>query len=108
MRFRYEAIRRGRVAVCQMAVLLLTPFASTAPTGKAPAVPATLRSIQEVFRLDKNHARNGYPVRLQAVVTYSDMEWGLLFVQDETGAVYINVHGMAESFPVGARVRVTP
>jgi len=106
MRFRYEAIRRGRVAVCQMAVLLLTPFASTAPTGKAPAVPATLRSIQEVFRLDKNHARNGYPVRLQAVVTYSDMEWGLLFVQDETGAVYINVHGMAESFPVGARVRV--
>ena len=106
MRLRYDAIRRGRVAFCQMAVLLLTPFASAAWTGKAPAVPATLRSIGEVFRLDKDHARNGYPVRLQAVVTYSDMEWGLLFVQDGSGAVYINVHGMAESFPVGARVQV--
>ncbi len=105
MRAPQHAIQWGMVSLCQM-VVLLTPFASAAPADKPLAVPPTLQTIQEVFQLNQEQAQKGYPVRLQAVVTYSDMEWGLLFVEDNTGAVYINVHGMAEVFPVGARVQV--
>jgi len=39
-------------------------------------------------------------------VTYSDPEWGLLFVEDASGAIYVNVHGMKASYPAGSRVKI--
>ena len=101
-----HSIGFGMMGFCQLAVMLLIPVASAAQAGNAPAIPAVLRTIREVSQLNNDQARSGYPVHLQAVITYSDLEWGALFIQDDTGAVYINVHGMAAAYPVGTRVKV--
>src|SRR5687767_998998 len=44
----------------------------------------TLRTVQQVRSLSYEEAKRAYPVRVQAVVTFVDRDWGLLFVQDET------------------------
>jgi len=65
-----------------------------------------LRTIHEVNQLTNIEARNAYSVRLEGTVTYSDPEWGLLFVEDASGAIYVNVHGMKASYPAGSRVKI--
>ena len=65
-----------------------------------------LRTIREVNQLTNIEARNAYPVQLEGTVTYSDPEWGLLFVEDATGAIYVNVHGMTTSYLPGSQVRI--
>ena len=65
-----------------------------------------LRTIHEVNQLTNIEARNAYTVRLEGTVTYSDPEWGLLFVEDASGAIYVNVHGMKTSYPAGSRVKI--
>jgi len=65
-----------------------------------------LQTIREVNQLTNIEARNAYSVKLEGTVTYSDPEWGLLFVEDATGAIYVNVHGMNASYPAGSRVKV--
>jgi len=65
-----------------------------------------LRTIREVNQLSNIEARNAYSVQLEGTVTYSDPEWGLLFVEDTSGAIYVNVHGMKTSYPVGSRVKI--
>jgi diguanylate cyclase (GGDEF)-like protein/PAS domain S-box-containing protein len=66
-----------------------------------------LRTVHEVEVLSRAEAARAYPIELDAVVTYSDPEWGLLFAQDSTGAIFINVHGNIEKFPLDARIRVS-
>ncbi len=63
------------------------------------------RTVSEVFNLSEEEAAKGYPVELDAVVLFSDPEWGGLFVQDRTGATYIDVHGTSTRYPQGARIR---
>jgi hypothetical protein len=65
-----------------------------------------LRTIHEVNQLTNIEARNAYSVKLEGTVTYSDPEWGLLFVEDATGAIYVNVHGMNTSYAPGNRVKI--
>ena len=65
-----------------------------------------LRTIREVNQLSNIEARNAYSVQLEGTVTYSDPEWGLLFIEDASGAIYVNVHGMKTSYPAGSRVKI--
>lgn len=65
-----------------------------------------LRTIREVNQLTNIEARNAYSVQLEGTVTYSDQEWGLLFVEDASGAIYVNVHGMKTTYPAGSRVKI--
>jgi len=65
-----------------------------------------LRTIREVNQLTNIEARNAYSVQIEGTVTYSDPEWGLLFVEDSSGAIYVNVHGMKTSYPAGSRVKI--
>lgn len=65
-----------------------------------------LRTIREVNQLTNIEARNAYSVQLEGTVTYSDPEWGLLFVEDASGAIYVNVHGMKTTYPAGSRVKI--
>jgi PAS domain S-box-containing protein len=64
-------------------------------TGHAqPAAPpsagaARLTAVQDVRRLSAAEAGRGYPVHLSGVVTYYDSAWGHLFVQDDTGGIFI-------------------
>jgi len=88
-----------------LSVVSLPGFAQ-ATSAQAPAVHPTLRTVREVRELSNVEARNAYPVQLEGVATYSDQEWGLLFLADTTGAIYVNTHGMNASFPAGSRLRV--
>jgi diguanylate cyclase (GGDEF)-like protein/PAS domain S-box-containing protein len=63
--------------------------------------------VRELGTISNAEAIKAYPVEIQGVVTYSDPEWGLLFVHDSTGSTYINVHGTKFRYPLGSRVRVT-
>jgi PAS domain S-box-containing protein len=65
-----------------------------------------MRSVREIGQLDNSDAKHAYPVQLEGVVTYADPEWGLLFLEDSTGGIYIDVHGMKVSLPAGTRLRV--
>jgi hypothetical protein len=78
--------------------------------GRSAPPPAPLRalhSISEIYTLPRDQAILGYPVDFEAVVTYSDAEWGMLFVQDKSGHTYINMGVHKANYPLGSRVRVT-
>ena len=81
-------------------VLLITFVAAQAQDR------GVLRTIREVNQLSNVEARNAYSVQLEGTVTYSDPEWGLLFVEDASGAIYVNVHGMKTSYPAGSRLKI--
>jgi signal transduction histidine kinase/CheY-like chemotaxis protein len=55
----------------------------------------TLTTVSQIRRLTKEKAALRYPIRLRAVVTYDDPAWGLLFVQDSTGGIYIDFQGQS-------------
>jgi hypothetical protein len=87
-------------------VLLLSLISSLVVFARAQNHAKVLGTIRQVTELSNIEARGALPVQLEAVVTYSDPEWGLLFVEDDTGAIYVNVHGINTTFPPGSRVRV--
>jgi diguanylate cyclase (GGDEF)-like protein/PAS domain S-box-containing protein len=74
--------------------------------GVAAARLHVLHTISEVFRLSKEEARRGYPVQMDAVVTYSDPEWGVLFIEDRTGPTFVDVHGDPAKYLPGTLVRI--
>ena len=91
-------------------VLFIVCLTATAPaqTKAAPTEPKVLHSIREVYGLSKEQANLGYPIDFEAVVTYCDAEWGMLFIQDKTGFSFINLHDSNNktNFPAGSRIRV--
>lgn len=91
---------------CISLLLLFFLLPSLGGTAKAQNDRRVLRTIGEVNQLTNLEARNAFPVQLDAIVTYSDPEWGLLFVEDSSGAIYVNVHGMNMSFAAGGRVKI--
>jgi hypothetical protein len=64
----------------------------------------TLRYIRDVRALSNAQAARFWPVLLEGVVLYADPEWKLFFMQDETGAVF--VQGWLQNLKVGDRVAV--
>jgi len=97
---------RNCAQVLRFSFLLFVSSFSLIAAGQAQSDRRVLRTIREVNQLSNIEARNAYPVQLEGTVTYSDPEWGLLFVEDPTGAIYVNVHGMSTSFPTGNRVKI--
>jgi PAS domain S-box-containing protein len=67
-----------------------TPSAAPLTNGIATGYSPTLKTIGEILNLTSAEARKGYPARFAAVATYSDIEWGLVFMEDESGAVCID------------------
>src|SRR5205814_8713788 len=49
-----------------------------------------LTRVEQVRKLSVEEAKRGYPVRLDAVVIYADLDWNMLFVQDPTGAIFVD------------------
>ncbi len=70
-----------------------------------PNLP-TLDSARAVHRLSREEAARGYPVRLEAVVTYSDPLWWMLFVHDATEGVFVVPRSTDVDVRPGHRVRV--
>jgi PAS domain S-box-containing protein len=92
--------------MARVAALLLLPLLALAQSSRPNPFQQPLRTIREVNWMTNAEAQHTHPVQIEGVVTYSDSEWGLLFVQDHTGAIYINIHGMDASFRAGTRLRV--
>jgi hypothetical protein len=97
---------RTRTTIPSISLLLCSLLFSLDGAAQVPNDHRVLRTIREVNQLSNLEARNALLVQLDAIVTYSDPEWGLLFVEDSTGAIYVNVHGMSTSFPPASRVRI--
>jgi diguanylate cyclase (GGDEF)-like protein/PAS domain S-box-containing protein len=99
----------GKFVGAQVFVNKLGDIEVEKPAASAP-MPArsanSLQSVRAVESLSNAEAIKALPVELKGVVTYSDPEWGLLFIHDQTGSIYINVHGTTKVYPAGTRVVV--
>jgi PAS domain S-box-containing protein len=67
---------------------------------------ALLTKVSQVRALSRSEAERGHPVRLDAVATYVSGAFRQLFVQDETGGLYVAIERRDAGIAVGDRVRV--
>jgi len=58
--------------------------------GRPAASLPVIRSVRQLRALSLDDAKRGYPVYLRGIVTYSDARHNDLFVQDATGAVFVD------------------
>jgi signal transduction histidine kinase len=70
-------------------------LAFSLPLAGAPAQidPTLLTTAKQVHQLTIEQAALRYPVRVRAAVTFVDEALEQLFVQDETGGIFIEIHG---------------
>lgn len=101
----HGARAHARTVIPSISLLLLLLLTSLLAV-QAQEDRRVLRTIREVNQLSNIEARNAYSVHLEGTVTYSDPEWGLLFIEDASGAIYVNVHGMKTSYPAGSLVKI--
>ena len=91
---------------CCFIVFLLLPLLAFSQAHDSSTRLRTLRSVSEVYALSKAEAARAYPIELDGVVTYSDPDWGVLFLQNQTGPTFIDIHDINTRFAAGTRVRV--
>jgi PAS domain S-box-containing protein len=77
----------------------LFPFISETQITGAP-----LSQVREVRGLAPHRADLGLPVQIRGYVTYWDREWDILFVQDQTGGIFVRTQGEDFSFAPGTVV----
>jgi len=60
--------------------------------------PRLLTSVAGVLSLTRDEVRAGYPVSLRGVVAFCDPAWVLLFIEDRTGGIYVDLAYHPEVF----------
>jgi signal transduction histidine kinase len=65
-----------------------------------------LTTAAEVRRLTSAEAARGYPIRLRAIVTFSEPEQALLFVDDGTAGIYVEAWRHIHHVVPGDRVEI--
>jgi signal transduction histidine kinase len=77
---------------CRLAALLLALFLR--PTlGLAQTNLPLLTTARQVHRLTIEEASRRYPVRVRGVVTFVAGPLEQLFIQDDTGGIFLEIHG---------------
>jgi PAS domain S-box-containing protein len=66
-----------------------------------------LKKAKDILRLKPEQARERYPVKLTGVVTYFDSLWQNLFVQDDTGGIYVEPGDQKIQLALGQKVEIT-
>ncbi len=91
----------------QISVVRAAPGEPPAAGRTRAALPTLTRAV-DVHSLPEAEARRGYPVRLEAVVTFFNPVGKNLVVQDETDGIYVWVgdRPVPPSLRAGQRVRV--
>ncbi len=74
----------GIVSAC------LLPAGSESETAKTPGVRPVLTTVGAIRQLSAEEARRGFPVRIRGVLTLNNPYTALMFVQDETGGIYVS------------------
>ncbi len=93
----------GREAVA----VIRPPAPSASATGPAPAVQA-LRTVAAVHALSMAEAGRNLPVVLEGVITCFNGTQSILFVQDQTGGIYVYGKDVwNKPYRAGQRVRVS-
>jgi PAS domain S-box-containing protein len=100
----FPTIRHGESVIADARWRSIGPAASELSRHE-DGLP-TLTRVSQVRGLSRAEAERGYPVRLDAVATYVSRTIGHLFVQDETGGLYVNGGGRDSGVAAGDRVRV--
>jgi diguanylate cyclase (GGDEF)-like protein len=103
MRF---VLQIGRLALC--CLVWHSVLAQSAPPSSAPL--ATLTTAHAAHSLATQQAARSYPVHLHAVVTYFDpyidARHDALFVQDQTGGIFIRVASSPPDLHAGDLVEI--
>ncbi len=86
-----------------MALVLLTTLGACQDAAH-PGTAAVLTSARAV---SDHVGHDAHPISLEGIVTYHDPTWGVLFLQDSTGGVHINVAGDNYDARSGDRVSIT-
>jgi signal transduction histidine kinase len=109
--FGYPGLVNGEL-VLKDAVVLPTGSTTTPRNDILPgsvaahAAPPLLEAVQAIRQLKTSEAARGYPVLLEAVVTFSDPAWRSVFVQDATGGIFVIPVSSGADIRPGQRVRV--
>jgi PAS domain S-box-containing protein len=90
------------------AFLLVGGFpGSDAAVALAQEKQNLLTSAEAVRQLPADKARLNYPVRIQGIVTYYDPDWPLLYVQDRSGGILVELTQQDKTLKFGQSVEVT-
>ena len=86
-------------------------FRLMAPAGKRKGAAAAellplLQQAKEIRDLSPTEAARGFPVRLRAIVTYTDPRWGLYFVHDGRFGIFVMPGAGNESLRSGQLVEI--
>jgi PAS domain S-box-containing protein len=96
---RFRLARRLVPVLCRVAALLMVfPHSSTlgadqilvSQNAKHPPL-RLLAKVEEIRNLSREEAARGYPVHLRAVVTFADPDQQMLFVQDRTRGIFVDL-----------------
>ena len=68
---------------------------SQARAGSATHLP-TLTTVSQLHSLKPEEASRGYPVHLRGIITFFDFKDNMLFVQDDTGGTFVEMHRPAD------------
>ena len=92
-----------------LVAIVLLAAALGAGCGRAieSGTPQLLTTIAAIRALPSSAARQGWPVRLRGVVTYSDSDWRRLFIEDQNGALAIDLTGDLQAYARGDLIEVT-
>jgi signal transduction histidine kinase len=74
---------------------LVLKAAATVPGQSMPGASNNRPEItrfSEISKMRPEEASKGYPVRLKGTVTYADPDWGNCFIQDKSGAMYVELN----------------
>jgi PAS domain S-box-containing protein len=96
---RFHLARRLVRVLCGAAAFLMVfPHLSTLATARIPASQNVkhpplrlLTKVEEIRNLSREESARGYSVHVQAVVTFADLDRQILFVQDRTGGIFVDV-----------------
>jgi PAS domain S-box-containing protein len=91
-------------------VVRTPPQADLSRASDGPATspqPPFLTEIADVAKLSRNDAARRLPVRLRGVLTYADPEWRNGFLQDKSGAIYVDIDPGNKDLRSGQLVEVT-
>jgi PAS domain S-box-containing protein len=77
-------------------------------SGDSPArgKQSLLTTADSVRRLAVDQAQLGNPIRIQGIVTYYDPDWPILYINDESGGIYVELAQPDRSLKFGQKVEI--
>jgi PAS domain S-box-containing protein len=97
---------RSAYPVFIVLLLALWGMACNNSIALAQASRPFLTKAEAVRMLTDNSAKLGYSVRLQGIVTYYDPDWPILYIQDSSGGIYVELEKQDPSLSPGQWIEV--